>query len=306
MQTGRVLLRANDKAGIHEQVSHVIRSAGYNLADSVGKSVDGHYFLRSEFCAEQRGRISITATEFERRFREALKPLNLQDMFLRVVDSDRKKRTAVLVSTKFYCLEELLHHRKAKDMSNIEIVSVISNCPAAEEVVKGHEGVEFHYVNAGDREKDGDNFINKKRAAEERIVELTKGRVDFYTLAKWHRVLLRGGAMLSNGTAPILSVHPSLLPSFPGNAAVRDAHESGAKVSGATAHLVTPEDEDIDKGPKIVQISREVGNLGKADFKKEVEFAEREAIYKAVRIVGEDRFITFRDSPTGTRKTYVF
>lgn len=48
----------------------------------------------------------------------------------------------------------------------------------------------------------------------------------------------------------ILNVHPALLPSFPGGHAVADALAWGAKVTGATVHLV---DEEVDHGPVVLQ-----------------------------------------------------
>lgn len=48
----------------------------------------------------------------------------------------------------------------------------------------------------------------------------------------------------------ILNVHPSLLPSFPGVDAQRQAVEHGVKVSGVTVHLVTA---DLDAGPIVLQ-----------------------------------------------------
>lgn len=48
----------------------------------------------------------------------------------------------------------------------------------------------------------------------------------------------------------ILNVHPALLPAFPGLHAQRQALEHGAKVTGATVHLVT---EDLDAGPIVAQ-----------------------------------------------------
>ena len=56
----------------------------------------------------------------------------------------------------------------------------------------------------------------------------------------------------------ILNIHPSLLPSFPGAHAHRDAIEYGVKVSGCTAHLV---DEGIDSGPIIMQTSVTLSDL---------------------------------------------
>jgi phosphoribosylglycinamide formyltransferase-1 len=48
----------------------------------------------------------------------------------------------------------------------------------------------------------------------------------------------------------ILNIHPSLLPSFPGLGAQRQALDYGVKVSGCTVHFV---DEELDHGPIIIQ-----------------------------------------------------
>jgi phosphoribosylglycinamide formyltransferase-1 len=48
----------------------------------------------------------------------------------------------------------------------------------------------------------------------------------------------------------ILNIHPSLLPSFPGLHAQKQAIEYGVKVSGCTVHFI---DENIDTGPILLQ-----------------------------------------------------
>lgn len=50
----------------------------------------------------------------------------------------------------------------------------------------------------------------------------------------------------------IVNVHPSLLPSFPGVDAQRQALEHGVKIAGCTVHLVTPA---LDAGPIVLQAS---------------------------------------------------
>jgi phosphoribosylglycinamide formyltransferase-1 len=49
---------------------------------------------------------------------------------------------------------------------------------------------------------------------------------------------------------PILNIHPSLLPSFPGLNSQNRALEYGVKFAGCTVHFVT---EDVDAGPIIAQ-----------------------------------------------------
>jgi phosphoribosylglycinamide formyltransferase-1 len=48
----------------------------------------------------------------------------------------------------------------------------------------------------------------------------------------------------------IVNIHPSLLPSFPGLDAQKQALEHSVKVSGCTVHYV---DEHLDNGPIILQ-----------------------------------------------------
>jgi phosphoribosylglycinamide formyltransferase 1 len=48
----------------------------------------------------------------------------------------------------------------------------------------------------------------------------------------------------------IVNVHPSLLPAFPGDHAIRDAIAAGADPTGVTVHYV---DEGLDSGPVLAQ-----------------------------------------------------
>jgi phosphoribosylglycinamide formyltransferase-1 len=57
-------------------------------------------------------------------------------------------------------------------------------------------------------------------------------------------------AFLARFPGRIVNVHPSLLPDFPGLAAIEQALAAGAETTGVTVHLV---DEGIDTGPVIRQ-----------------------------------------------------
>lgn len=72
--------------------------------------------------------------------------------------------------------------------------------------------------------------------------------IDIVCLAGYMRVL--SPSFIENLSRPILNVHPSLLPSFPGMHAQRQALDAGVKWSGATVHFV---DAGLDTGPILFQ-----------------------------------------------------
>ena len=80
------------------------------------------------------------------------------------------------------------------------------------------------------------------------VAELRKRDVGLVCLAGFMRLL--SPAFIEAFPDAILNIHPSLLPSFPGLDAQRQAWEHGVKVSGATVHFVTAE---LDAGPIVLQ-----------------------------------------------------
>src|SRR6185503_21011965 len=80
------------------------------------------------------------------------------------------------------------------------------------------------------------------------IAALRDANVDLIVLAGFMRVLK--GDFLRAFEGRIVNVHPSLLPSFPGLEAWKQALEAGVKVTGCTVHFV---DAGVDSGPIIGQ-----------------------------------------------------
>ncbi|MEX2104941.1 MAG: phosphoribosylglycinamide formyltransferase, partial [Bacilli bacterium] len=85
------------------------------------------------------------------------------------------------------------------------------------------------------------SFIPKsyetKAAYEQEIINhLQQWNVDYIVLAGYMRLI--GSALLEKFEGRIINIHPSLLPSFPGLNAVRQALEAGVKVTGMTIHYV--------------------------------------------------------------------
>ena len=114
-----------------------------------------------------------------------------------------------------------------------EVVVMIHNkkkCGALKRAAKF--GVPHCYVNA----KDEDKMIDLFRV----------WRVDLIVLAGYMRIIKNPDAF----PAPIINVHPSLLPKYKGLHAVEQAMDSGDKETGCTVHYVN---EELDGGEIILQ-----------------------------------------------------
>ncbi len=122
-----------------------------------------------------------------------------------------------------------------------QIAAVISNRPEA----PGLEHARQLGLNAISIPSKGKQ---REQHDQEVIAALQAAKVDLVCLAGYMRLL--SPEFIRAFPQRILNIHPSLLPSFPGLDAQKQAFDYGVKVSGCTVHFV---DEFLDHGAIIVQ-----------------------------------------------------
>jgi phosphoribosylglycinamide formyltransferase-1 len=150
------------------------------------------------------------------------------------------RRIGVLVSGRGSNLQALIDAARRGRLGG-EIAVVVSNVETA-------PGLE-HARRAGIPTAFRDHRGKTREAFDGEIVEILRAhRVDLVCLAGFMRLL--SPVLVRAFPGRIVNIHPALLPAFPGLDAQRQAWEHGAKVSGATVHLV---DEGLDSGPIVAQ-----------------------------------------------------
>ena len=110
------------------------------------------------------------------------------------------------------------------------------------------------------------------------VTALQNASVDIVVLAGFMRVLK--GIFLRAFEGRIVNIHPSLLPSFPGLEAWKQALDYGVKVTGCTVHFV---DAGVDAGPIIGQQTVPVLDHDTADsLHQRIHAAEHELYPRCV------------------------
>ncbi len=118
------------------------------------------------------------------------------------------------------------------------------------------------------------------------VEELRKANVDLVCLAGFMRLL--SPYFVAAFPQRILNIHPSLLPSFPGLEASRQALEYGVKFTGCTVHLV---DENLDAGPIVAQAIVPVRDEDTEETLSARILAEEHRIYtEAVRLIVSGKY----------------
>src|SRR5438309_9534496 len=151
------------------------------------------------------------------------------------------KRIGVLLSGRGSNFEALADSVASRRIPNAQIALVLSNREAAAGIDRARaRGLATRILPSKGLEREAyDRLV---------VAALNEAKVDLVCLAGYMRLL--SPYFVSAFPQGILNIHLSLLPSFPGLEAQKQALDYGVKFAGCTVHFV---DENLDAGPIVAQ-----------------------------------------------------
>ena len=262
-----------DKTGLIARVTTLLFERGINIEDLDQAVRDGLFRMSM--------RVDTGEMTCERdELREALSELGRElgvEIQVRFPSDRETRRIAVCVTKESHCLEALMN--AAGDELDVEIAAVISNRGTLRDLVEP-AGIPFYDIGDGNGSPDEDRMLDL----------LAEHDVDLIVLARYMRIL--GPKIVFRYEDRIINIHPSLLPSFPGAAAYRQAKEEGVRIGGVTAHYVTT---DLDQGPIITPRAFDIPDDALIDeIKARGQPLEAEALLEAVELHLDDAVAVHR------------
>jgi formyltetrahydrofolate deformylase len=196
----------------------------------------------------------------------------------RFTEPHRRQRMAIMVTKETHCFQKLIDALRNGALKKAEAAVVLSNRRDLETMAK-KAGLPFVFVPWEDR-------LKGELAA---LRLLDEYEVDFVVLARFMKILSPNFVWRYKNK--IINIHPSLLPSFPGPQAYRQAYEQGVKIIGVSSHFVTM---NLDEGPIIAQDCFHV--KPHASLKEIIatgQKLEAKTLQKAVKLYLENRLDVF-------------
>ncbi len=152
-----------------------------------------------------------------------------------------KLKIAILASGEGSNFQELI------DLSNsnkfdIDIKILITNKSEAGCISRAkNSNISYKVIKSSDYE-------NMDYFEDEIINTIKKQDIELVVMAGWMKIM--STKFVKEFKNKIINIHPSLLPSFKGSNAIKDAITNDSKISGCSVHFVAPE---VDSGPLIMQ-----------------------------------------------------
>lgn len=205
-------------------------------------------------------------------------------------------RVAVLVSGSGSNLQVLINATQAGALP-IEIVGVISNREDAYAITRANDAAipvaVLSHVASGKR-------MGIKTFETHANAQLTTWQPDVIVLAGFMRVL--SASFIDNAPAPMINLHPALLPAYKGLDTHQRAIQAGERHHGCSIHVVTAE---LDAGAVLTQALLEVNYKDTADsLQARVQKAEHQLLPWTIFLIAKG-IIDLDNPPEETKSSYL-
>ena len=188
-------------------------------------------------------------------------------------------KIVVLISGRGSNLKAILDAEEKQQLGQAEVILVVSNNSKA----KGIEIAKFY--NKKTISLEANNFKTKE-AYEKELGDIIKNNgADLIVLAGFMRIL--SPFFINKFINKIINIHPSLLPSFPGLNAQKQALDFGVRISGCTVHFVN---EQVDAGPIILQKAVDIAeNESEFSLSEKILKEEHRLLPLSIKMISEDK-----------------
>ncbi len=229
-QFATVTVIGRDKTGVIARVTNYLFEQQANI-EALEEQVTRGQFSMTLQASWRRG--GMKPDPLRAGFDRLARSLGME-IKLRFTEPRRRQKFAIMVTREPHCFEALLAARRSL---RADPVLVLGNRAELAPLARKHR-LPFVHIPWPDRAR-----------AEARALRLLEEHgVDFIVLARFMKILSPNFVWRYKNK--IINIHPSLLPSFPGPQAYRQAYEQGVKIAGVTAHFVSMR---LDEGPIIAQ-----------------------------------------------------
>jgi len=197
---------------------------------------------------------------------------------VRFTEPRKRQRMAIMVTREPHCFERLQQAIEQGALKKAEAALVIGNRKDLEPMAKS---LSLPFVQIP--------WEDRARAESHALQILEEHQIDFIVLARFMKILSPNFVWRFKNK--IINIHPSLLPSFPGPQAYRQAYEQGVKIIGVSAHFVTMR---LDEGPIIAQDCFKVRpSMSLKEIVAEGQRLEASTLVKAVKLYLNNRLDVF-------------
>ncbi len=274
-------LSCPDRPGIVHAVTGFLLAHGGNILESAQYDAPetGQFFMRVHFTSD-----APTIDALASAFAVVASAFAMKAQFF---DAAVRTKTLIMVSKLGHCLNDLLFRWKSGVLP-IEVVAVASNHMDYYQLAASYN-VPFHHIPV---------TAETKPQAEAKLLDVVNTcGADLVVLARYMQVL--SDDLCRNLQGRAINIHHSFLPSFKGARPYHQAFDRGVKLTGATAHYVTPA---LDEGPIIEQdVARVDHRMTPEDLTTAGRDVESSVLARAVRwhaqhrvLVNGNKTIVFR------------